>query len=1556
MKNKKHIYMLLIFLVFMLSISAVSAAEDFTSDINSIDDNDEIILEETPTENNLNEEINLDDNLNEANEESNFNEEPILKGTDEGILNSADEDSPLSQTPGNFRDLDDLINNNTDPEITLDRDYVYSESDDLIDGVTINREVTINGNGFTLNGDTKARIFTVTNSNVVFKNINFIGGWFDDSGNGGAICGESTAINCTFTNNRATEGGAIYGGTAINCTFIDNYARNYQGGANGGAISRGTAINCTFTNNTAQTYGGALYMTSARNCNFTSNYGTYGGGAMFRSIAINSYFENNTIDGDQIILPETAICQVFALNCTFSGNQTWDYESTVVNYAYFEINNFTGRMADEENIIYMKLYGFLGDEQQEIYDLDCTLRVYKDGELYETKYLKTSRSWEIDLPAGNYTASVGIDDIPEVGIGNFTIKLTKNPSKITAENITAVYKNETYLKVMFSSESNWPIKHSGVSIDIDGNVTTDETDIGGCIYIPLKDLSIGEHNATVSMVGHSEYEDISATITITIIKIPTVIECEDTFITIYNTSENFTIRLADIYGNPVKGVELDIDLFPDVFFPTNDDGYAHIYPRDLKKLAGGNYTAKISFPGTTWDIYGPAETKNITIIIEKQNTTLSSNDVITTFNSDDKIVASIINQQGNPLSGVEISIDLIDGETFTTDANGQVEIPVNTLAAGEHEATITFNGNENYTESSYRIHITVNKDSTLLSATNVTTSIENESFITITLKDSQNRPIVNEKIIVWIDDIKENTTDENGEVKFSTKDLEMNTYNVLVLFYGNENYTASNTSARITITKGTPVVTLEDCGVNWGKTATVNITVKDKNGNPLSGIAKVYVAGYEEEGYEYYVPIDATGKGQATFVVELTPRAYRLKAVFLANDDYAEAEDDGLLIVYDSTKLNLEISANEAVFGEDTILRVKATDGRGQTVNLRKVNVTIGDETKEYDIEDGTVNIGKLAVGSTTIQVSPIHAYYDPVSVNLTATVKKANAIIGVHGDINLDYGDNATVTVSLMNGETPINGTVIVTVNNVDYAVDVTDGEGELKISGLIPNKYSIAAKFLGNDNYTEAEFDGEAYIEFNKYYADFDIIIPDGTYGENLTIIVENATDWEGNKLNGLVTGLIYDKDSNIAGYVEVNVTDGSGRNVTVPFSAGNLHATLTFYSDDLSYKSKTTRYDFTVAKAAPTLALTYVDGKLEITLDGVNEEKLNETIYIAIDRDEGQDYVTEDGAYSYDISSLVSGNHSAYVVFKGNDNYLARSAYTVFNIHKEGEPVVTNVTVAMDKDEYAYGDEAIISFTLKDIDGNNINGTLSVSIGEQNHTVDVTDGVGSLPVSGLNAGNYVVVTNYGGNENYTSSSAMAKFNVAKLTSQIVYENMTTTAVDVDTDGRVGEYFYITLTDSKGNALANKFVQIGFNGNVYNRTTDSDGKARLQINLKNAGTYTFAVAFLGDENYNGSFIVAKIVVNKQKGSLTVPNKSYKASATKTLTATFKSASGKPLASKKITFTVNGKTYSATTDSSGVAKVNVSLSAKGTYSFTAKFAGNNMYAAITKTAKLIIN
>ena len=193
-------------------------------------------------------------------------------------------------------------------------------------------------------------------------------------------------------------------------------------------------------------------------------------------------------------------------------------------------------------------------------------------------------------------------------------------------------------------------------------------------------------------------------------------------------------------------------------------------------------------------------------------------------------------------------------------------------------------------------------------------------------------------------------------------------------------------------------------------------------------------------------------------------------------------------------------------------------------------------------------------------------------------------------------------------------------------------------------------------------------------------------------------------------------------------------------------------------------------------------------------------------------------------------------------------------------------------------------------------------------------------------------------------------------RKSTKIIYEDMVTTAVQYLVDGRIGEYFNVVLKDEDGKILANKPIKIGFNGKVYNKTTDENGSAKLQINLAKYGTYTFAISFLGDDEYNASFEVAKITVKRQTPILKVSNVAYKASAkTKTITAILKTANNAPLKYKKLSFTINGKTYTASTNAKGVASLKVSLSSKRTYSFTVKLASDNTYNAVSKSAKLTI-
>ncbi|WP_297982910.1 right-handed parallel beta-helix repeat-containing protein [uncultured Methanobrevibacter sp.] len=185
---------------------------------------------------------------------------------------------------------------------------------------------------------------------------------------------------------------------------------------------------------------------------------------------------------------------------------------------------------------------------------------------------------------------------------------------------------------------------------------------------------------------------------------------------------------------------------------------------------------------------------------------------------------------------------------------------------------------------------------------------------------------------------------------------------------------------------------------------------------------------------------------------------------------------------------------------------------------------------------------------------------------------------------------------------------------------------------------------------------------------------------------------------------------------------------------------------------------------------------------------------------------------------------------------------------------------------------------------------------------------------------------------------------------------ENMTTSSINYYLDGRNGEYFNFILLDGSGNPLANKPIFVGFNGHVYNYTTDENGSARTQINLAIKGGYTFAVSFLGDDEYNASFAVAKITVNTQIPILATNDFSYKASnSNKVISASLKTALGTPLSNKKIVFAVNGKTYSTKTNAKGIGSLKLSLASKKTYKFTVKFAGDSTYGTVSKSAKIVV-
>ena len=234
------------------------------------------------------------------------------------------------------------------------------------------------------------------------------------------------------------------------------------------------------------------------------------------------------------------------------------------------------------------------------------------------------------------------------------------------------------------------------------------------------------------------------------------------------------------------------------------------------------------------------------------------------------------------------------------------------------------------------------------------------------------------------------------------------------------------------------------------------------------------------------------------------------------------------------------------------------------------------------------------------------------------------------------------------------------------------------------------------------------------------------------------------------------------------------------------------------------------------------------------------------------------------------------------------------------------------------------------------------------------------GSFTIAGKNK--CVINIYYPGNSTFLASNTTVSLNFARLTTLIVGSTFTQYAIDYYA-GERGGYFNVELYDENLNVLANKPVIIGFNGKAYNSVTNELGWARLQINLRSAGSYTFAVGFLGDDDYTGAMEVYLIKVNKKPVIIKASSESYSASEkTKKYSVTLttkacSSADNKVYmeGGKVLKLKIGGKTYTTKTNSKGIATFYLGLTTKGTYTATIKFAGDTTYQTSTKNVRITI-
>ena len=317
------------------------------------------------------------------------------------------------------------------------------------------------------------------------------------------------------------------------------------------------------------------------------------------------------------------------------------------------------------------------------------------------------------------------------------------------------------------------------------------------------------------------------------------------------------------------------------------------------------------------------------------------------------------------------------------------------------------------------------------------------------------------------------------------------------------------------------------------------------------------------------------------------------------------------------------------------------------------------------------------------------------------------------------------------------------------------------------------------------------------------------------------------------------------------------------------------------------------------------------------------------------EGVDFISADlskGTYTYDAAPRV-------VTWYLNDclekNYISLSlravssgvselVYSLNNNFVNSNNLYINdygAKISSDNMEKYFKGPERLNVYLKDNSNQPIVGeSINIKINGVDYTRTTDEkGIASIAIN-LNPGDYDITAGYAGRFGVNSTDVHVK-----VLSTISGE-------DIVKMFRNDTQYYAFFKDTSGNPLRSQNVNFNINGVFYTRTTDANGRARLNINL-NDGTYIItAINPVNGDQYSNTIKVLPILV--EGNDLTKYYRNDSVYSIKLLDDV-----GNPFADKTVTFNINGVFYNRQTNASGYANLNIRLQ-PGDYIVTAEYNG----------------
>lgn len=571
------------------------------------------------------------------------------------------------------------------------------------------------------------------------------------------------------------------------------------------------------------------------------------------------------------------------------------------------------------------------------------------------------------------------------------------------------------------------------------------------------------------------------------------------------------------------------------------------------------------------------------------------------------------------------------------------------------------------------------------------------------------------------------------------------------------------------------------------------------------------------------------------------------------------------------------------------------TDENGESVNGGYVIFDFDGTEYRANVVDGKANFTYVfaQIGVNNISAS----YYDDSFIYNSSKASKLIYVSQIRTKLQIIVSENANnpvdITVLVKDQfDNPVDiGEVTFNMDGKTATVNVSKGIAKITHVFTKTGNNSISVSY-NDDSHKFNSSTASSSVNISKIKVEMSMNIAD-----NVNITVELSEP-----INEYVCLLIGNK------VYKQKLTDGK-----CTFSLNNLESRINrvvAYLDSYIYECENRSGEFyfryTSQISLMDSSLYYYGGDFTVILSDVYNKILvrNKEVEFIINGQVFRSTTDRNGRASVHLDLI--GKHDIEIRFEGDDDY---NPYYLNSTVEIKSTVISSDEVKTLNSQY--------EFKLLDCNGNPLDSAnVTVKVGSDDYRlISDKNGIVKLNILLKPASYAIQITN-------PVSGEIKKQNI-KIVPRITENNALTMYYGA------GKYYKVKVLDDDGNIAKGVSVKFTINGKTYARTTDSKGYASIKISLE-VGKYTIAA------DYKGFKVSNKVTIKS-----TIITKDIKVKKGKTIkfTAKLVNKNGKILKNKKITFKFKGKTYKVKTNKKGKAVLKITKKyKKGKYTISSKY------------------